>query len=154
MGTDARTPAELDELEARIDRWLADQLAENPMVAAVEPDVAGSRRWFVRVLGEQKDVFTIRFHLRQRTLAYETYLMPAPIENHGELYEHLLRRNIGSYGVHLAIGEEDAVYLVGQLPNQLVSTDDELDRVLGSLYEATERWFRPAMRIGYASKFT
>ena len=29
----------------------------------------------------------------------------------------------------------------------------ELDRVLGTLYEVTERCFRPAMRIGYASKF-
>lgn len=153
MGTDARSGADLDRLEARLDRWLADQLASNPMVGAVERDVAGSRRWFVRLLGEQKDVFTVRFHLRQRTLYYETYLMPAPIENHGELYEHLLTRNWGLYGVQLAIGDEEAVYLLGHLPTQLVESDDELDRVLGSLYEGTERFFRPAMRIGYASKF-
>lgn len=153
MGTDARSAAELDRLEARLDRWLADQLNDNPMVAAVERDVAGSRRWFVRLLGEEKDVFTVRFHLRQRTLHYETYLMPAPIENHREVFAHLLARNWGLYGVQLAIGDEEAVYLIGHLPTALVEDDDELDRVLGTVYEATERCFRPAMRIGYASKF-
>ncbi|MEO7430429.1 MAG: hypothetical protein ABIY48_13725 [Acidimicrobiales bacterium] len=66
-------------LEAQIDTWLAAKLAENPVVAAVERDTeSGERRWFVRVHGEQKDVFTIWFHLRQRTLHYETYVMPAP----------------------------------------------------------------------------
>lgn len=146
-------PDALDALDARIEAWLAEQLAENPAVAAVERDLeSGERRWFVRLHGEQKDVFTVWFHLRQRTLHYETYLMPAPEENHAELYEHLLRRNLKLHGAALAIGDEDAVFLVGQLANEHVD-DDELDRILGSMYEFVERCFRPAMRIGYASKF-
>jgi hypothetical protein len=32
--------------------------------------------------------------------------------------------------------------------------EPELDRILGSLFEYSERFFRPAMRIGYASRFT
>ena len=52
---------------------------------------------------------------RQRTLHYETYVMPAPEENQGALYEHLLRRNRKLYGAAFAIGDEDAVFLVGQL---------------------------------------
>jgi hypothetical protein len=143
----------LAELHARIDAWLARQLEENPVVAAVERDEeSGERRWFVRVHGEEKDVFTIWFHLRQRTLHYETYVMPAPEENHAALYEHLLRRNLKLYGAAFAIGEEDAVFLVGQLDNRAV-TDDELDRILGSMYAWVEQYFRPAMRIGYASRF-
>jgi hypothetical protein len=144
---------ELDELEARVDAWLAVQLDENPVVAAVERDVeSGERRWFVRIRGEEKDVFTIWFTLRQRTLHYETYVMPAPEENQGQLYEHLLRRNQHLYGAAFAIGVEDAVFLVGRLANDAI-TDDELDRVLGTLYEWVERSFRPAMRIGFASRF-
>jgi len=144
----------LAELDARIDAWLARQLEENPVVAAVERDTeSGERRWFVRLRGEQKDVFTIWFHLRQRTLHYETYVMPAPEENAGALYEHLLRRNLKLYGAAFAIGEEDAVFLVGQLANEAVD-DDELDRILGSLYQWVEQFFRPAMRIGFASRFT
>ena len=143
----------LAELDARIDAWLARQLEENPVVAAVERDEeSGERRWFVRVHGEEKDVFTIWFHLRQRTLHYETYVMPAPEENHAALYEHLLRRNLKLYGAAFAIGDEDAVFLVGQLDNQAI-TDDELDRILGSMYAWVEQYFRPAMRIGYATRF-
>jgi hypothetical protein len=97
-------------------------------------------------------VFTIWFHLRQRTLHYETYVMPSPEENPAALYEYLLRRNVKLYGGSFAIGDEDAIFLVGQIANDAVD-DDELDRILGSLYEWTERFFRPAMRIGYATRF-
>jgi hypothetical protein len=144
---------ELDALEASIDAWLTLQLDENPVVAAVERDRdSGERRWFVRLLGEEKDVFTIWFTLRQRTLHYETYVMPAPEENHGQLFEHLLRRNQHLYGAAFAIGDEDAVFLVGRLANEAI-TVDELDRVLGSLYGWVEQYFRPAMRIGFATRF-
>jgi hypothetical protein len=146
------SPVQLDALEARIDAWLESQLAENPVVAAIDRDETGERRWFVRVRGEQKDTFTIWFHLRQRTLAYETYVMPAPEENHAEFYEHLLRRNQRLYGAAFAIGEEEAVFLMGQIGNEAV-TEDELDRVLGSLYAWVEQFFRPALRIGFASRF-
>ncbi len=146
--------SELDALAARIETWLDRQRADNPVVAAVERDEeAGERRWFVRVTGEQKDVFTIWFHLRQRTLHYETYVMPAPEENHAAFYEHLLRRNNKLYGAAFAIGEEDAVFLVGQIGNDAID-DDELDRIFGSLYAWVEQFFRPAMRIGYASRFS
>ncbi|HET6951844.1 MAG TPA: YbjN domain-containing protein [Acidimicrobiales bacterium] len=147
------TDAELDALAGRIEVWLARQLDENPVVAAVEKDVeSGERRWFVRVLGEQKDVFTVWFHLRQRTLHYETYVMPAPEENHAAVFEQLLRRNAGLYGASFAIGDEDAIFLVGQIGNDAVD-DDELDRILGSLYQWVEQFFLPALRLGFASRF-
>jgi Putative bacterial sensory transduction regulator len=152
--TSPTAPEELEALDGRIDAWLEEQLRENPVVAAVERDLeSGERRWFVRVTGEAKDVFTIWFHLQQRTLHYETYVMPAPEENHAAFYEHLLRRNRKLYGAAFCIGDEEAIFLVGQLDNAAIS-DDELDRVLGSLYEWVERFFRPALRIGFASRFS
>jgi hypothetical protein len=148
------TDEQLDALEGRIERWLEEQLAENPVVVALERDLeSGQRRWFLRVRGDEKDVFSIWFHLRQRTLHYETYMVPAPEENHAAFYEHLLRRNASLYGAAFAIGDEDAVFLVGQLDNAAV-TDDELDRILGSLYAWVEQCFRPALRIGFASRFS
>lgn len=153
MSSDAHRPEELDRLEARLDAWFRRQEAENPVVAAVERAAPGERRWFVRVTGDQKDVFTIWFTLRQRTLAYETYVMPAPEEQHARFYEHLLRRNAGLYGAAFWIGEEDGIFLGGHLPAAAIDDDDELDRVLGSMYAWTERFFRPALRIGFASRF-
>lgn len=145
--------AELGEVSAFIDQWLATQLSENPVVAAVDANVDGPGSWFVRLLGEEKDVFTVRFKLRQRTLSYETYLMPAPEENGAEFYRHLLARNRGLYGASLCVGEEGAIFLQGQLDSRQVLVDDELDRVLGSLYVWVEQFFRPALGIGFASRF-
>lgn len=150
---------QLDELDEALSQWFALQLETNPVVDGVDRDPAAPRQWFVRVLGDAKDVFTIRFHLRQRTLAYETYVMPAPEENHEALFAHLLRRNLGLYGASFAIGEEDAVFLQGQVDNRIVDDwvggdDAELDRVLGSIYAWVEQFFQPAIRIGFASKFS
>jgi hypothetical protein len=78
--------------------------------------------------------------------------MPAPEENAGELYEHLLRRNEKLVGCHFSIGVEDAVFLRGELPVAALD-EPELDRILGTLYATVEQCFRPAMRIGFASRF-
>lgn len=147
------SPEELTRLTALIDGWLAAQLEANPVVSAVDHGEPGERRWYVRLAGEEKSSFTIWFTLGQRTLHYETYVMPAPEENHAAFYEHLLRRNLKLFGAAFAIGAEDAVFLVGQLPNGAVD-EGELDRVLGSLYVYVEQCFRPALRIGFAARLT
>ncbi len=157
LGDDVDDPPpsadELVALELLIDGWLARHLEENPVVEAVERDTeTGERRWFLRVTGDEKSVFSIWFHLRQRNLHVETYLMPAPEERAGDLYEHLLRRNVRLHGLSFAIGEEDAVFVVGEFPARWVD-DALLDRVLGSFYVVVEQCFRPAMRIGFASRF-
>lgn len=134
-----------------IDVWLAEERATNPAVEAVEVDRSEGLRWFLRVRGEAKDVFSIWFTLRQRTLHAETYLMPAPEENHAAFYEHLLRRNRSLHGLAFAIGEEDAIFLQAEVP--LATLDRaRLDEILGSIFEAVERVFRPALRIGFASR--
>ncbi|MCX7619503.1 MAG: YbjN domain-containing protein [Acidimicrobiales bacterium] len=143
---------ELELIEEVVDSWLRAQLESNPVIDAVERGEPGQRRWYVRVRGEEKDVYSIWYTLGQRTLHYETYFLPAPEENHGAFYEHLLRRNLKLYGVHFAMGVEDAVFLVGQLAARAVD-ERELDRVLGTIYATVEQCFRPALRIGFASRF-
>jgi hypothetical protein len=145
------TPAQLDAIGELIDRWLDAQLADNPTVAAVDRDPS-IRRWYVRLTGEQKATFTVWFTLRERTLHYETYLMPAPEENLEATFEHLLRRNLKLYGAALTIGEENGIFLVGQLDVRWID-EPELDRILGSLFAYTEQFFRPAMRLGFESQF-
>ena len=147
------TPEELEHYDAVIEAWLDVQLAENPSVDSIERDTdSGERRWVARVLGEEKTVSAVWFHLRQRTLHVETYMMPAPEENLAKIYEHLLRRNLKFNGFSFAIGAEDGIFLVGQIPVQWI-TDAELDRMLGSVYMYVEQCFRPAMRIAFESRF-
>ncbi|MEL6982991.1 MAG: YbjN domain-containing protein [Actinomycetota bacterium] len=152
MSPDPASPQELDRLCGAIEQWMTEQVTDNPVVATWERLPGSERRWFLRVTGEAKDVWTIRWHLRQRTLHYETYFMPAPEENAEQLYGHLLRRNLKMYGASFAVGEEDALFLVGQLDRSMIAAD-ELDRVLGSLWTWVEQYFQPAIRIGFASRF-
>ena len=155
--TPPATSEELDALEARIDAWLAAEAAENPTIDAVERGERAvghqQRLWYVRWLGEEKDVWTAYWTINQRTFRFETYLMPAPEENEGAFYEHLLIRNRELTGMNLEIGDEHAIFLAGSLPVKAV-TEDDLDRVLGSMWAYVERVFRPALRIGFASHFT
>lgn len=146
------SPEELDVLEARIDEFLTRQLEDNEVVRALDRGEPGQRRWYLRLAGEAKPTFTIWFTLGQRTLSFETYVIPAPEENHLAFYEHLLRRNARMFGVAFALGEEDAVFLMGQLANPEID-DEALDRVVGSIYAYVEQYFLPAMRLGFASRF-
>ena len=144
---------ELDALEAHITAWLEAEAADNPMIDAVERGGSGERRWYVRLLGEDKDVWTAWWTINQRTFRYETFLMPAPEENEQAFYEHLLIRNRELTGMNLEIGDEHAIFLAGSLPVRVV-TDADLDRVLGSMWAYVEKIFRPALRIGFASRFS
>jgi len=140
-----------------IDGWLADFAASSQVVSAIDRGTSddtrfGEPRWYVRMRGDSKDVITVWLTLGQRTLRYETYVMPAPEENAAELYEQLLRRNDRLVGAHFSIGLEDAVYLRGSIPDSAV-TSDELDRVVGTLYQTVEHAFPALIRLGFASRF-
>lgn len=155
--SDYSDTAGLSVLARQIDEWLAELASGSSQIAAVERGTAddtpsGEPRWYVRMLGEEKDFTTVWLTLGQRTLRYETYVMPAPEENAAELYEHLLRRNERLVGAHFSIGLEDAVFLRGELVNSAVSFD-EVDRALGTLYATVEQCFRALLRIGFASRF-
>lgn len=148
-------PTDVERETARVvlTGWLASLLEANPAVAAVVEDTETDEdRWFVRVNGEAKDVYSVWFTLGQRTLGYETYVMPAPEENDARFYEQLLRRNLTLRDISYAIGEESAIFLRGQHDLRTV-TAEVLDRVLGSIYAAIEQGFQPALRIGFASRF-
>lgn len=144
-------PEELAELGTLIDAWTTRLSEGESAVAAVdyEPE---SRRWYVRMRGDDKAFTTVWLTLRERSLHYETYFMPAPEENTGECFEFLLRVNTRLVNMAFAIGLEDAVYLVGQVPFDDVD-EDTLDEIIGASYAYSEQYFRQAMTIGFASKF-
>jgi hypothetical protein len=143
----------LARFEADISAWLADFAADNPVVEAIDRgEEAGEARWYVRMAGEEKDHITIWLTLGQRTLRYEAYVMPAPEENAAEVYEMALRRNERLVGAHFAIGVEDAIFLRGELPLAALD-EDELDRIVGSIYAYVEQCFRGLLRLGFASRF-
>jgi len=139
----------------QIDDWLVALAAGNPAIVAIDRSPGGvgdEPRWYVRMRGEEKEYTTVWLTLGQRTLQYETYVMPAPQENLAPVYEMALRRNERLVGAHFAIGVEDALFLRGELPLSALS-EAELDRVIGSLYAYVEQCFPALVRLGYASHF-
>ena len=144
---------ELQSFEASISSWLSSMKERNDAIVAIDRSEDDERRWYVRLRGEEKEFTTVWLTLGQRTLRYETYVMPAPEENAEQLYEHLLRRNETLVGVHFSIGIEDAIFLRGELPLGLLQ-EQELDRIIGTMYAAVERIFPVIIRIGFASRFS
>lgn len=141
--------------ERQIDEWLGTMRSTNTAIVAIdhaEPDPMFRARWYVRMRGESKEFTTVWITLGQRTLRYETYVMPAPEENIPDFYENLLRRNERLVGAHFSIGAEDAVFLRGEIP-LVALIESELDRIVGSLYAYVEQCFRPLLRIAFASRF-
>jgi hypothetical protein len=142
----------LELLDRQITSWLMSMMERNDTIVAVDRGEPDEHRWYVRMHGEEKEFTTVWFTLGQRTLQFETYVMPAPEENAEQFYEHVLRRNESLVGVHFSIGIEDAIFLRGELPLRMVD-EDELDRVVGTLYATVERIFPTIIRIGFASHF-
>lgn len=141
--------SEVDAAHALIDAHLWGPVREQPSVQHVEYDPE-LRRWYLRFGCDGRDAATIYFDLHQRTLRYELYFLPSPeVESRrAELHEWLLRRNHNLYAARFSLGPDGDVYLTGRVALEHL-TEQELDRIIGVLFELTERWFQPAVTIAY-----
>ena len=142
----------IDEAHALIDRHLWGPVRDEPAIQHVEydPDL---RRWYVRFGCDGRDAATIYFDLHQRTLRYELYFLPAPNDPSREtaLHAWLLRCNHDMYGARFSVGRDGDVYLTGRVALEHL-TEQELDRIIGVLFEATERWFQPAVALAFGPR--
>jgi hypothetical protein len=145
------TPVEMDvdAAHALVDAHLWGPVREQPSVQHVEYDPE-LRRWYVRFGCDGRDAATIYFDLHQRTLRYELYFLPSPEDEarRAELHAWLLRRNHDLYGARFSLGPDGDVYLTGRVALEHL-TEQELDRLIGVLFELTERWFQPAVTIAF-----
>jgi hypothetical protein len=149
---DIASPEERAACDAAIEAWSSARLAEADGVLVAVDRQPDAGRWYLRLRGEEKDFVTVWLTVRQRTLHHEAQLMPAPETNVAETYEYLLRRNADVHQMCFALGAEDAVYLVGELPVSAVGPE-ELDRVIGSTLYYVDACFPTAMTIGFAGQY-
>jgi len=126
-------------LEQRIGLWLDDP------DSAVEYAEEVEDRWAVRVRQQTRDATTVWFDPGERSLNIEAYVIPGP-EEPGEVHLQALVRNMRSWRVFFAVDAEGGVVLRGRIANDRV-TLDELDLVLGEIYETVEVSFRPLLRV-------
>lgn len=150
--SDARTSKELGATVAAWQRlW-----RENGLVGEVEhaehADSKGHYHWMIRLRGDEKDVIALWLTLRQRTVHFEVQVMPAPEENLETLYRFLLVKNADLRDLHLAIGPENGIYLVAQIPVGDV-TLERLDEVVGAAVHYVDEIYPTAMSMGLASLY-
>ena len=73
-----------------------------------------------------------------------------PDENHARVYRWLLERNLRMYAVAFAVDHAGDIYLDARLPLSSV-TEDELDRLLGSVLAHADESFNAILELGFAS---
>ena len=149
MGESVLDPKFIAAKQALVASHLEQSVAREPWIQTVEHD-ASIPRWYVRFGCEGRDAATIYFDFHQRTLRYELYFLPAPDDETRlpALHAWLLRRNHDLYGARFSLGRDGDVYLTGRVALEHLTTQ-ELDRIIGVLYELTERWFQAAVTIAY-----
>lgn len=115
---------------------------------ACEP--TGEYSYAVTLPGTHKLSTVCNLIVGEHALRIEAFVMRAPEERHEELWAWLLRRNARMYGVAFAIDAVGDVYLMGRTSLAAV-TEDELDRLLGSVLTYADESFDAMLEIGYGS---
>jgi Putative bacterial sensory transduction regulator len=142
-------------LDATLQSW-AEHWVGGALIGRIEhqplADDKGHFHWLIRLKGEEKDVITLWLSLRQRTVFAETELMPAPEVKREELYRYLLVKNHELRELHLAIGPEEGIYLVAQVPiNEL--TAERMDELVGATVTYVDELYPTAMTMGLPSLY-
>jgi hypothetical protein len=131
-------------LEERIGLWLADPDSSVEYAEEVEG------RWAVRMRQRVRDATTVWFVLGERSISFEAYVIPAPPDP-TEVHRQALVRNMRSWRCFYAVDGEGALVIRGRIAADRV-TLEELDRVLGEIYEMVEVGFRPLVAAGWRDR--
>ena len=138
-------------LQSWSEQWFASGVL-TALESTGEADARGQYRWLLRLAGEEKEFITLWLSLRQRTVHVEAQLMPAPEERIEEVYRFLLTKNAELYGLHVALGPENAIYLVGRVPVGEL-TSERLDELCGAALHYVDEIFPTAMAMGLGSLY-
>lgn len=106
--------------------------------------------YLVTLAGVKKLATNCLLAIGEHSLVVQAFFVRRPDENEGGFYRWLLERNARMYAVSFAVDRLGDVYLVGRLPLAAV-TEDEIDRVLGSVLTYSDEYFNTALELGFAS---
>jgi hypothetical protein len=140
---------DLDRARVLIDEHLRNEVLPQDWVQALEYEPS-MERWYLRFTCDDRDAATIYFDLRQRSLRHELYFLPMPPGGSPRLVDAAMRWNFDLSGTHFALARDGDLYLRGRIRLEHLSSA-ELDRVIGTIYMANERWFKAAISLGYGN---
>ena len=100
--------------------------------------------------GERKLQTPVRLEVGTHALAVHAFVCRKPDENHEVVYRWLLERNLRMFGVAFAVDHAGDVFLDSRLPLSVVS-EDEVDRLLGSVLTYSDESFNTILELGFAT---
>jgi len=100
--------------------------------------------------GEKKLQTPVRLDVGPHALGVHAFVCRRPDENHEQVYRWLLERNLRMYAVAFGVDPLGDIYLDARLPLSAV-TDEELDRLLGSVLSYADESFNTILELGFAS---
>lgn len=125
------------------DAWAAD--ADGDVVWA--GDHEGRRG--VRMRQTVRDFTTVWFGVGDRWLTVEAYVLPGPPFNRELVFRQALVRSYSTRRMHFALDPDGDLVLTGRVPVEEV-TGEELELILGEVYETVEVAFKPLVRLAFS----
>jgi hypothetical protein len=116
----------------------------------LECEANGVFSYAVTLPGAHKLKTVCNLVVGEHALRIEAFVMRQPDERREELWAWLLQRNARMYGVAFAIDAAGDVYLTGRVSLAAV-TEEELDRLLGSVLTYADESFDTMLEIGFGS---
>ncbi len=118
--------------------------------ADIEWEELGHGTFSVTLPGERKLQTPCRLDVGKHSFAVHAFVARHPDENHEVVYRWLLERNLKLFGMAFAVDHHGDIYLDGRLPLSSV-TEDEVDRLLGSVLAYADESFNPILEMGFGS---
>ena len=106
--------------------------------------------YVVTLPGTRKLSTTCSLRVGKHSLSVNAFVIRHPDENAEGVHRWLLERNLKLYAVSYAVDRLGDIYLTGKLPLAAVS-DDEIDRLLGSVLQEADGSFNTLLELGFAT---
>ena len=138
---------------------MADTAGTADIAATIESALTGAElswespepgSYVVQLPGTRKLSTTCSLRVGRHSLSVNAFVIRHPDENEAGVHRWLLERNLKLYGVAYAVDRLGDIYLSGRLPLPAV-TEDEVDRLLGSVLEEADGSFNTLLELGFAS---
>lgn len=101
--------------------------------------------------GERKLQTPVRLDIGPHSLAVHAFVCRKPDENFEVVYRWMLERNLKMYAVSFGLDHLGDIYLDARLPLSLAASEEDLDRLLGSVLSYADESFNVLLELGFAS---
>lgn len=140
------------QLESQSDKFKAALRNLGIVSSSLSFEVVNDGLFYLRFAGLAKDVIGVKVEIMERTIRFDSYLMPFPEVNSSKLFEYMLRVQSRVAPLHFEIGSEDGIYLVGSVATSTFD-DEDLSEIIASILTYTDDLFPKMMSIGFEGRF-